>query len=65
MIYRAYKLCDVQCLKINQFLQYTLWLKVNNISFCCHLRPDILYMSVSHEVSMKYYFTLGITAECM
>jgi hypothetical protein len=27
------KLCEVQCLKMYQFLQYTLWLKIHNVLF--------------------------------
>jgi len=40
-IYWAHKkLCEVKCLKMYRFFQYTLWLKVYNIQFYCHLRPD-------------------------
>jgi hypothetical protein len=43
-IYWAYKkLCEVQCLEIYQFFQYTSWLKMYNVLFYCHLSLDILH----------------------
>jgi len=46
----AYKeLCEVQCLKMYRFLQYTLWLKVHGVLFC-HLGPDFLYMSTGIQL---------------
>jgi hypothetical protein len=39
------KLCEIQCLKMCRFLQYTQWLKIYNVLFYCPLWPDILHFS--------------------
>jgi hypothetical protein len=44
-MYRTHKkLCEARRLKMNQFIKYTLWLKICNVLFYCHLRSDTLYM---------------------
>jgi hypothetical protein len=49
------QLCEVQCLNMYRFLQYTIWLKIYNVLCYCYLRPNIMYlwsMPIQNAVSL-------------
>jgi hypothetical protein len=61
-ICRAHKeLYEVLCLKMYRLLQYILWLKVYDVSFYCHLKPDILH---SNRKAVQMQTSMG-TVKCM
>jgi hypothetical protein len=46
-IYRAHeKLCEIQCLKMYRFIQYTLWLDIYNVLFLFLIMPGSLYLKL-------------------
>jgi len=53
-IYCAHKFCEVQCLKLYRFLQYTSCLKIYNILLYFCLRPKTVYI-VTLDSVLKLY----------